>query len=138
MAFYKYLGVIFDENLSFEKNSSVLADSACRALGSIRSKLRNLKCCGYHTYNTLFNSCVLSIADYSAAIWGINKFPKTEQVSHKAARYFMGVHRFAPVDALLGDMGWLSAQSRHKILILKFWNLLCKLPSTRFTREVFN
>ena len=35
-------------------------------------------------------------------------------------------------------MGWLSALSRHKILILKFWNLLCKLPSTRLTKRVFD
>ena len=136
--FYKYLGVIFDENLNFDKTSSVLADAACRALGAIRSKLRNLKCCGYHTFNTLFTSGVLSIADYSAAIWGTKKFAKTEQVSYKAARYYMGVHRFAPVDALLGDMGWLSAESRHKILILKLWNRLCGLPNTRLTRRVFD
>ena len=136
--FYKYLGVIFDEHLSFDKNATVLADAACRALGAIRSNLKNLKSCGYNTFNTLFNSGVLSIADYSAAIWGTKKSAKTEQVSYKAARYFMGVHRFTPVDALLGDMGWFSAESRHKFFILKYWNRLCDLPDTRLTRRVFN
>ena len=135
--FYKYLGVIFDENLTFEKNASVLADAACRALGAIRSKLKNLKSCGYNTFNTLVMSGVLTISDYSAGIWGTKKFPKSEQVGYKAARYFMGVHRFAPIDALLGDMGWLSAKSRHKTLLLKQWNRFCNLPENRLTRRVF-
>ena len=138
MPFYKYLGVIFDEHLSFEQNATVLADAACRALGAVRSKFKNIKSCGYNTFNTLFNSGVLSISDYSSAIWGTKKFPKTEQVSYKAARYFMGVHRFAPVNALLGDMGWLTAHSRHKIKILKYWIRLCNLPDTRLTKRLFN
>ena len=138
VSFYKYLGVLFDEHLSFEKNASTLADAACRALGAIRSKLKNIKSAGYNTFNTLFTSGVLSISDYSAAIWGIRKFAKTEQVSYKAARYFMGVHRFAPVDALLGDLGWSTAQTRHKILMIKYWNRLCNLQGNRLTRRVFN
>ena len=53
-----------------------LADAARRALGEIQLKLRNLKCCGYHTFKALFTSGVLSIAVYSAAIWGTKKFAK--------------------------------------------------------------
>ena len=138
VTYYKYLGVIFDEHLTFEKNASILAEAACRALGAIRSKMKSLKSCRYNTFNTLFNSGVLSISDYSAGIWGTKKFVKTEQVSYKVARYFMGVHRYAPVEALLGDMGWLSANSRHKILLLKQWNRLTKIPETRITRRVFD
>ena len=85
---YKYLCVLFDEHLTFEKNASVLADSAGRALGLIRTKLWNLKECSYNTFTTLFSSGVLPIADYSAGIWGTKIFSTTEQVQYKAARYF--------------------------------------------------
>lgn len=135
---YKYLGVIFDEHLSFDKNATTLAASAVRALGEIRSKLKNLKECGYNSFNTLFNSCVLSIADYSAGIWGTKIFPKIEQVQYRAARYFMGVHRFAPIESLLGDMGWSSSKTRHNSLILRFWNRLCVLNESRLTKKVFD
>ena len=135
---YKYLGVQFDKYLNFEKNASVLADAASRALGAIRSKLKSLKCFGFNSFNTLFNSGVLTIADYSAGVWGTKNYAKTEQVSYKAARYFLGVHRFAPVEALLGDMGWSTAKTRHKILIMKYWNRLCELPQSRLTRRVFD
>ena len=49
----------------------------------------------------------------------------------------MGVHKFSSTNALLGDMGWTTANSRHKILILKFWNRLIEMPDTRVTKNVF-
>ena len=65
---YKYLGVMFDEFLTFDYNASLLADAAGRALGAIRTKLKYLKECGFKTFNTLFQSGVLSICDYSAGV----------------------------------------------------------------------
>ena len=62
---------------------------------------------------------------------------KTEQVQYKAARYFWGVHRFAPIETLLGDMGWSTARMRHKLLLLQLWNRLCFLPNDRLTRKIF-
>ena len=135
---YKYFGVTFDEFLNFQLNSSTLAGAACRALGAIRSKLKNLKEIGYNSYNTLFNTGVLTISEYSAGVWGTKIYPKSEQVQYKAARYFLGVHRFAPIESLLGDMGWMATRTNHKLHILKLWNRLCILPQNRLTNHVFN
>ena len=135
---YKYLGVIFDEHLNFDSNASTLSSAALRALGGIKNKLRNLKEVGYNSFNTLFSSGVTSISDYSAGIWGIKVFPQIEQIQYHAARYFLGVHRFAPIEGLLGDMGWSSAKIRHNILTLKFWNRLCELNLNRITRKMFD
>ena len=135
---YKYLGVLFDEFLNFEQNAVILADAAGRALGAIRTKLKYLKECGFKSFNTLFKCGVLSISDYAAGVWGTKRFNKTEQVMYRGARYFLGVHRFASIDALLGDLGWVPAQTRHKELILKLWNRLCQMPLDRITRQVFD
>ena len=59
---YKYLGFLFDENLTFELNAS-LADAAGRALVAIISKLKYLKECRFKSFSTLFESGVLSISD---------------------------------------------------------------------------
>ena len=80
----------------------------------------------------------MSICDYSAGVWATKKFDKIEQVLYRGARYYLGVHRFAPIDALLGDIGWISAKTRHKILNMKLWNRLCKLNPSRLTRKVFS
>ena len=135
---YKYLGVIFDEYISFEQNAKLLAESAGRALGALRYKLKFLKECGFKSFSKLFECGILSICDYSAGVWGTKKFEKIEQVMYRGARYYLGVHRFAPIDALLGDIGWVSSKTRHKILVMKLWNRLCELPSSRVTRKVLS
>ena len=97
-----------------------------------------MKECGFKSFNTLFDSCVLSICDYSAGVWGTKTFNKIEQVSYRGARYYLGVHRFAAIDALLGDLGWVSARTRHKLMTVKLWNRLCVMPSDRLTRKIFD
>ena len=129
---YKYLGVILDEHMDFELNASIFVEAAMRALGVIWSKLEHLKECGYKSFDTLFKAGVLTIADHPADVWGTKSFPKSEQVQYKAARYFLGVHRFAPIEAFLGDMGWMTVITRHEVLILKSWNKLCCLPSGKY------
>ena len=137
VSYYKYLGVIFDEHLTFDMNASTLSKASLRALGGIKNKLKNLKECGYKSFCTLFNSCVTSISDYSAGIWSMRTFPQIEQIQYQAARYYLGVHRFAPIEGLLGDMGWCSARVRHNVLALKQWNRMCNLDVSRTTRKVF-
>ena len=80
---------------------------------------------------------MLSICDYATGFWGIKRFNKIEQVMYRGARYFLGVHRFASIDAILGDLGWQPAYIRHKKLILKQWNRFCQMPLDRLTRKIF-
>ena len=35
-------------------------------------------------------------------------------------------------------MGWSTARTRHRLLILKFWTRLCSLHCSRLTRRVFD
>ena len=134
---YKYLGVYLDEFMKYVKCSSLLADSAGRALGGIISKIKTLKDCGYKTYTRLFESGVLPILNYGSEIWGFGNFPKCDSIMNRAMRYFMGVHRFAPTDGVQGDMGWMSLRYRRYIAMLKFWNRLVKMNESRLTKRVF-
>ena len=51
--------------------------------------------------------------------------------------YFLGVHKFIPIDVLTGDSGWLACFSRHKLALLRLWNRLVTLPDTRLTNNIF-
>ena len=53
---YKYLGLLLDQHLSFNDCLRTLADSGSRALGSVISKIKNLKDVRYKTYSTLYNT----------------------------------------------------------------------------------
>ena len=134
---YKYLGVFFDEYMTFHITANALAAAAGRALGVIRHKLTYLKECRCATFTKLFSSHVCAIMDYCAGVWGCKQFNQVEQVQLKALRYFLGVHRYAPVDMLLGDAGWISCYARHKIATVRLWNRLVSLPPQRLTSQVF-
>ena len=134
---YKYLGVYFDEHMTFMRTASALASSSSRALGSVRYRLKFLKECRCSTFTTLYSSCICPIMDYAAGVWGTKKFDCLENVQFRAIRYFLGVHRFAPHSMLLGDIGWVPCFVRHKLAMLRLWNRLVTLPATRLTFKIF-
>ena len=134
---YKYLGVYFDEFLSFDKAALALSSSARRALGFLRYKLRYLKECRGNTFTKLYSSYICPILNYASGVWAIRSHTKIEQVQYTALRYFFGVHRFAPLDMLTGDAGWLPCHARHKLASLRLWNRFMSLPFNRLTKYVF-
>ena len=97
---YKYLGVFFDEHLSFSSNADALAASAGRALGLLRYKLKFLKECGYSTYTKLFSSYICPILDYCARIWGMKHYDSSERVQ---------------LNALLGLVAMLATSWQHYV-----------------------
>ena len=135
---YKYLGVYLDDHLTFKETVDVLAASASRALGYIRFKLKYLKECRCSTFTQLYSACVCPIMDYASGVWSTKPWENLEKIQYKALRYFLGVHRFAPIDVLVGDSGWLSCQSRHKLAMLRLWNRLVALPESRLTNHIFH
>jgi len=137
VALYKYLGVYFDEFSTFNHTAKTLSDSASGALGAIRYKLKFLKECRCGTFTKLFTSCVCPILEYGAGVWGMKYFECIEQVQRKAMRYFLGVHRFAPIDFIVGDFGWETCFSRQKLAVLRLWNRLLSLPTNRVTSKIF-
>ena len=99
---YKYLGVVFSEKGDFNLNATNLAKGGGRALGSIITKLRNLKEFGIKTFEKLYNSCVVPILDYQSSGWGYKDYNDIDAVQNRTIRYFLGVHRFAPKVAING------------------------------------
>ena len=134
---YKYLGVTFTEHLNYTENTNVLSQAAGRALGAVIAKYKTQGFMSYDTFSKLYESCVCPIMDYSSAVWGFGNFDKIDAVQYKAARSFLGVHKFAPKLAVEGDMGWLAPQYRAWLNILRMWNKLIQLDDNRLTQNVF-
>ena len=135
---YKYLGVYFDEHLNFKKNTEVLSASGQRALGALIAKFKNISDMGYQTFTKLYNSNIAPITDYGSEIWGYTSNSKTDCVQNKAMRIFLGVHKYASIDYLFGDMGWAPSKLRREISMLRYWNRLITMENTRLTKNIFN
>ena len=85
---YKYLGIHFDQHLTFQTASMTLSSSATRALGALKYKLRSLKECKFSTCSRLYFACICPILDYASAAWSFHQQSNIEQVQYKALRYF--------------------------------------------------
>jgi hypothetical protein len=58
-------------------------------------------------------------------------------IQNRAARIFLGVHKFTPTPVLEGDTGWLSPRYRRWMNILRLWNRLNSLDNDRITKIVY-
>ena len=134
---YKYLGVVLDQFLEFNQTAKILADSAGRALGSLVNKFKKLKNMRFNTYTAIYNACVVPVNDYCAGIWGAGKLLVSETVQNRAARFFLGVHRFSSNHAVNGDIGWEFCSVRRKKEMLRFWNRCLGLDDSRLTKNIF-
>jgi hypothetical protein len=134
---YKYLGVTFDEHLTFSTNANILAGAAGRALGALIAKYKTNVNMGYGTYGTLYESCVAPILDYGSHVTGYHIWKELEAVQFRAERVFLGVHKFAAKAAISSDMNWDSCYTRQKFQLLRFWNKLTNMPDHRLPKQIF-
>ena len=75
--------------------------------------------------------------DYASEIWGFKNTEICNKVHENARRFYLGVHKFTPLPALYGEMGWIAVKYRHYLSTFRFWNRMMKLPNTSITRHVF-
>lgn len=134
---YKYLGVVFNEYLDFNVTAEILSDAGGRALGAIIGKTKHIKDLGYNTFNRLFQAGVKPILEYGSEIWGYKPFTHTDNIQNRAARYFLGVHRFTPILALRGELGWYTTQKMRWLNMFRYWNRLINMPENRLTKCIF-
>ena len=135
---YKYLGVYLDEFLIFDHCARVLSESAGRALGGVINKVKTVKDIGFKAYTKLYESAVISVNDYAAEIWGYKNFPVCNNVQNRAMRYYLGVHRFAPISGMQGDFGWLTPKFRRYKCLFNYWNRLVRMEEGRVTKHIFD
>ena len=58
---YKYLGIYFDEHLTFVEHNEKISSASSRALGATINKLKTGDCMSYESYNKCVQSCILPI-----------------------------------------------------------------------------
>lgn len=91
---------------------------------------------GFYTYTKLFNCGVSPILDYGSEIWGYRKFKEIDSIQNKAIRIYLGVHKFAPLAAINGDMGWSDSNIRRKIAMIRLWNRILKMEPNRLPSKM--
>ena len=134
---YKYLGLVLTECLDFNITVKYLALHANRALGAIIAKCKVLGGFPFKCFTKLFNSLVLPILLYAAAVWGYKSYSCINAVFNRACRFYLGVGKYTPNAAIQGDMGWKTPWQNQWSCIFKNWKRLCNMPDDRLCKRVF-
>ena len=134
---YKYLGIIVNEHLNFEKSNQDLCEGARRALSGIITKI--IKNGGFplKVYKILYESCVCSITDYGSEILGFHEHPSLEKIHNRAIRTFLGLGKNTPIPGIRAEMGWLEPRSRTQTKMIRMLHRLVCMPDSRLTKKIF-
>ena len=134
---YKYLGVFINEFLSPKPTVEALTSSASRSFGRIVYMFKKLSNMGFRTYDTLYASYVVPIMNYAAGVWGFGDFNDPQVLQNRIIRYFMGVHKFAPVPALHIEMDWLNTRFQRWLEMIRYRNQLATMNDSKLPRIIY-
>ena len=103
----KYLGVTFDQHLTWKAHINHLCSRANSTKGFLQ---RNISHCPVSTKSTCYQSFVRSIIEYSAPVWSSYTkcdILKLEKIQRSAARYVMNdFSYFSSVTAMMHQLNW--------------------------------
>ena len=91
----------------------------------------------YDIYVQLYNASVVPTLLYGTESWGYIKSKSIVDIQKRALRFFMGVHKFTPIPAMMGDMGWVGIEIKQSLCMIRYWNRLLEMDHTRLTKRIF-
>ena len=111
----KYLGVTFQQDMSFNTHIDNITAKASRTLGFLR---RNLQINSPRLKETAYKALVRPTLEYAPTIWDPYTQKGTKQlekVQRRAARFTLNRHRnrSSPSD-MLSELGWKSLEERRR------------------------
>lgn len=134
---YMYLGLMLHEFLDYNVTAKFVAQSAGRALGLLIAKFKNAGGLPYDVYTKLYNSCVIPVISYGAAVWGTKQFSSINAIHHRAMRFFLGTGKYTPNAAVQGEMGWKPVIIEQWKSICNHWNRCLNYNNSRVNKLIF-
>ena len=135
---YKYLGVILTEHLDFTIITKTVAQSASRALGLLIAKDKIFGGMPFQCFHKCYESLVQSVIDYSSAVWGTRSYSWIDAVQNRACRYFLGLGKYAPNRAIIGDMGWKQPEHRQWLAVARKFCGMIHMDDALLTIQIFS
>ncbi len=134
---YKYLGYHINEHLSHSNTVQILTKSAKRAFGKVVNCFKKLGNMGRRTFDTLYNSNILPIANYASGVWGFKEFRETKVLQNKIGRFYLGTHRFTPLAATCTEMDWMDIRQVRWMDMARLKNRIVSMDHTRWPKKVW-
>ena len=113
-----------------------VAQSASRALGLLIAKCKTIGGVPYNVFTKLYDSVVWPVISYSSPIWGIRSYSYINAVHNRAMRFYLGVGRYTPNDAVAGEMAWRPTSVRQWKSVGLYWSKLAAIENSRLNKRI--
>ncbi len=137
VADYKYLGCWINEFGNNNCTVEALTSATSRSYGRIIGIFRQLGDMGYGSFMTLYNTYILPIANYAAAVWGFRDYPAPRVLQNKISHFYLGVHWYAPVPATSIEMDILNIQFTLWLEMVRYHNRLVNQKEHHLPRIIY-
>ena len=111
----KYLGVILQSNLKWDKHVSSVISKATQTLGFLR---RNFKSAPLKIRELAYCLMVCPQVEYAASVWSpwlLKDIQKLKALQRRSARFVLrNYQQTASVTNMISQLGWDSLESRRK------------------------
>ena len=91
----------------------------------------------FEVYTKLYDSIVWPVISYGAALWGTKEYSCINAVHNRAARFFIGVGKYASSAAVNGDVGWTPPIVRQWKSVVTHWFRLQSMNENRLNHKQF-
>ena len=88
------------------------------------------------TYTAIVESCVDSIAHYSSEVWGFKGYEATIKMYLRAARFYLGLPKNAPIPAIMADIDWLEPAYKTQIKMIRQYHRILKMEDSRLPKVI--
>ena len=134
---YKYLGILFSSQLSWNKAVYTLSMQAKKALAMFTKY--SIKCGGFPTNVALqlFDKTIVPILLYASEIWGFRVYKAVEDVQIQFCKTLLGLPKQAANNAVVGDCG------RYPLAVLcyrrciNYWLKIQEMNNARYVKNCY-
>ena len=113
---YKYLGIELDKRLSLKAFKQRLLAKARRNANRVwymgRGKL------SVKSFVNMYEALVRSQLEYGTDVWGFIRWDEAEKIQFNAARKILHASKTTCRQALIGELGWYTLESRRDITFI--------------------
>ena len=131
---FRYLGVIFNYNGSFNMCRKTLVSHASKAMFFVLKKVRQYSL-DIDLAIQLFDSMVTSILTFNCEVWGCENIAILETVQLRFFKYLLKLKRGTPNIFIYGELGRYPLGITVKCRMVKFWAKL--LNSTKLSSRIY-
>ena len=116
---FKYLGIHFFKNGSWQRTQKRLSQHAAFSLHNLFSLFRQFE---FSTTQKckLFDVLVGSVLNYSAEVWGNNEAKDIETIHTKFCRWVLNVRKSTNLSGLYGELGRFPLSIYRKISMVRY------------------